>query len=106
MGEQFSLLIAAVAHDLGHPGLNNGFLVEVGHELAIQYNDISPLENMHCAKLYMLLGIPASNVSYRLSKEQFRESRTYCIETILHTDMVNHNAMVKDLQMAYEVNQE
>ena len=38
--------MAALGHDIGHPGVNNGFLSEVGHELAMQYNDRSPLENM------------------------------------------------------------
>lgn len=104
--EQFALLIAAVAHDLGHPGVNNGFLSEVGHELALQYNDRSPLENMHCAKLYTIVALPECNVFNKLSKEQYREVRKFCIETILHTDMMGHNAMVRDLQMLFQVNTE
>mmetsp|Transcript_78539 Transcript_78539/g.182237 ORF Transcript_78539/g.182237 Transcript_78539/m.182237 type:complete len:905 (-) Transcript_78539:150-2864(-) len=104
--EQHSLLIAAVAHDLGHPGVNNGFLSEVRHELALQYNDRSPLENMHCAKLYTIVSKPATNVFQKLSKEQFKEVRKCCIETILHTDMMVHNSMVKDLQMVYQMNTE
>jgi len=104
--EQYSLLIAAVAHDLGHPGVNNGFLSEVGHELALQYNDRSPLENMHCAKLYTIVAQPGTNIFSRLSKEQYREVRKCCIETILHTDMMVHNSMVKELQMVYQMNTE
>mmetsp|Transcript_35539 Transcript_35539/g.101042 ORF Transcript_35539/g.101042 Transcript_35539/m.101042 type:complete len:893 (-) Transcript_35539:173-2851(-) len=104
--EQYVLLIAAVAHDLGHPGVNNGFLSEVGHELALQYNDRSPLENMHCAKLYTIVANPLMNVFSKLSKEQYKEARKNCIEVILHTDMMGHGAMVKDLQMTYQMNQE
>jgi cAMP-specific phosphodiesterase 4 len=104
--EQYVLLIAAVAHDLGHPGVNNGFLSEVGHELALQYNDRSPLENMHCAKLYTIVANPLMNVFSKLSKEQYKEARKHCIEVILHTDMMGHGAMVKDLQMTYQMNQE
>merc|ERR1719199_1128361 len=104
--EQFSLLVGACAHDLGHPGVNNGFLSEVGHELALQYNDRSPLENMHCAKLYSIVNMPDSNVFANLTRDQYKEVRKYCIETILHTDMMGHNAMVKELQMCWEINSE
>jgi len=104
--EQFSLLVGAIGHDIGHPGVNNGFLSEVGHELALQYNDLSPLENMHVSKLYGILINPETNVFAMLTKEQYKEVRKYCIETILHTDMMGHNAMVKDLQMLYQMNVE
>jgi cAMP-specific phosphodiesterase 4 len=104
--EQFSLLIAAVGHDLGHPGVNNGFLSEVGHELALQYNDRAPLENMHCAKLYNIATVKETDVFQAMTKEQYRESRKYIIESILHTDMMVHNTMVKELQMTWEMNSE
>jgi len=104
--EQYSLLVGALGHDLGHPGVNNGFLSEVGHDLAIQYNDLSPLENMHVSKLYCLVQFEETNVFAMLSKEQYKEVRKYCIETILHTDMMGHQAMVKDLSMLFQVNSE
>lgn len=104
--EQFSLLIGAVGHDIGHPGVNNGFLSEVGHELALQYNDRSPLENMHCAKLYGILHVPETDVFSCMSKEQYKEARKFIIESILHTDMMVHQAMVKNLQMVYETHLE
>lgn len=104
--QRFSLLVAALAHDLGHPGVNNGFLTEVAHELAIQYNDQSPLENMHCAKLYTIVGKQETNVFGQLARDVYKESRRLCIETILHTDMTQHNAMVKALQLTYETNAE
>merc|ERR1719401_2778546 len=104
--EQYVLLIAAIAHDLGHPGVNNGFLSEVGHELALQYNDRSPLENMHCAKLYTIVANPATNVFAKLPREQYKEVRKNCIETILHTDMTMHQAMVNSLNMTYQMHTE
>lgn len=104
--EQFSILIAATGHDVGHPGVNNGFLSEIGHELALKYNDKSPLENMHCSKLYGILAKPETNVLAQMSREEYRQMRQLCIETILHTDMVGHMAMVKDLQMTFQMNQD
>merc|ERR1719162_365298 len=88
--EQFSLLVAAVGHDIGHPGVNNGFLSEVGHELALQYNDRAPLENMHCAKLYAIATVKENNIFEAMTKEEYKESRGFVIESILHTDMMAH----------------
>jgi cAMP-specific phosphodiesterase 4 len=104
--EQFALLIAAIGHDIAHPGVNNGFLAEVGHDLALQYNDRAPLENMHCAKLYTTVTQPENNVFCNFKREQYKEARHCIIESILHTDMMVHQAMVKDLQMMYEMNSE
>jgi hypothetical protein len=73
--QQFALLVAAVGHVLGHPGMNNAFLLEVTHELALQSNDRSPLENMHGAKLYCFVGRPDTNVFANVSKVQYKEVR-------------------------------
>lgn len=104
--ERFGLLISAVCHDIGHPGLNNSFLVETSHELALRYNDKSPLENMHCARLFEFVTMPKCNIFANLSKAQFHEIRKVCIEAILHTDNAQHFSMIKEVQMIYEVNSE
>mmetsp|Transcript_45854 Transcript_45854/g.106584 ORF Transcript_45854/g.106584 Transcript_45854/m.106584 type:complete len:890 (+) Transcript_45854:131-2800(+) len=104
--EQHALLIAAVSHDLGHPGVTNQFLTEVGHELALKYNDRSPLENMHCAKLYTLVSKESLNIFAGFSRENFKQSRKDIIEAILHTDMGKHQGLVKDLQLMYQMNAE
>eukprot|EP00927_Polykrikos_kofoidii_P009409 TRINITY_DN13926_c0_g1_i1.p1 TRINITY_DN13926_c0_g1~~TRINITY_DN13926_c0_g1_i1.p1 ORF type:complete len:1100 (-),score=130.18 TRINITY_DN13926_c0_g1_i1:76-3375(-) len=102
--ERFALLVSGICHDIGHPGLNNIFLVESSHELALLYNDKSPLENMHCSKLFDLVAKPTCNIFSQLNKSQLIEVRSTCIEAILHTDNSLHFAMVKDTQMFYEVN--
>merc|ERR1719361_1898815 len=61
---------------------------------------------MHCAKLYSFIGKRETNVFARLAKEEYKLVRNIVIETILHTDMMGHQQMVKDLQMAYQVNSE
>jgi hypothetical protein len=104
--EQFALLIASISHDVGHPGVNNGFLSETYHELALQYNDQSPLENMHCSKLYGIVQQSEANVFARLTRDQYKEVRKHCIDGILHTDMMCHNAMVKELQGILTANAE
>jgi hypothetical protein len=104
--ERFGLIASAVCHDVCHPGLNNIFLTETSHELALRYNDKSPLENMHCAKMFEILGQRANNIFSHLSTAQFHEIRKICIGAILHTDNAMHFVMVKDVQMLYEMNSE
>ena len=53
--EKFALLVAALSHDLDHPGVNNAFLVNTKDRLATLYNDSSVLENSHIAFLYDLI---------------------------------------------------
>jgi hypothetical protein len=104
--EEYALLISALAHDLGHPGYNNGFLCEVGHELALKYNDRSPLENMHCSTLFGLVGKEETSIFSKLDRKQYKEMRAICVEVILHTDMMSHMAMVKELQTTFQMNSE
>lgn len=102
--ERYALLVSAACHDVGHPGLNNVFLVESTHELALMYNDKSPLENLHCSRLFEFVSQPKCNIFASLTTHHFQEVRKCCIETILHTDLVHHFPMIKDVQMLYEVN--
>jgi len=104
MLDQFALLVAAVGHDLGHIGLTNGFLTEVQHELAIRYNDRSPLENLHCSKLFEILAQAPVNIFSGVTQEQFKDIRKNIIDVILHTDITQHPSMVKELELLYEMN--
>ena len=88
--EFFSLLVAAIGHDVGHPGVNNAYLVKAKNELAIQHNDRSPLENMHCAVIYSILGHDKTNIFAGLNDQQWRESRKLILTVVLGTDMAHH----------------
>lgn len=98
-----AMLIAALCHDIGHGGKTNPFLLETSHELAMRYNDKSPLENFHCSKLFEICKDPLTNVFGKFSKEAYRQARKVCIQTILHTDNALHFDMVKDVKKAYEM---
>lgn len=100
--ERFCLVVAALAHDIGHPGLNNPFLVETLHELAIRYNDLSPLENMHCARLFEIASQPECDVFVESERQHRADSRRIVIESVLHTDHAHHFALVKELQKFYD----
>ena len=47
-------LIAAVVHDVDHPGKNSQFLCNTNNELAILYNDVCVLESHHSAVSFKL----------------------------------------------------
>jgi hypothetical protein len=105
--DQFSLLVSAISHDVGHPGMNNQFLVETGSEIAVRYNDRSPLENMHCSQMFQIASSTSSaNVFHGLQRADFFACRRICIEAILATDMAHHFAMVKETEMLYQMNSE
>ena len=53
--DALTLLISAVGHDVGHPGVNNAFLVVLNAPLAQLYNDRSVLESFHCAAFSQIL---------------------------------------------------
>jgi hypothetical protein len=85
------LLVSAIGHDVGHPGVNNAFLVACNHPLAQTYNDKSVLENYHCAAYSQLLRRhwPALN--------KIDGFRATMISTILATDMQRHFEYMKSL---------
>lgn len=104
--EEFALLAASLCHDIGHVGVNNPFLVETANELALRYNDKSPLENMHCSRIFEIVAQPEANILVNLARDQFKEARQHIIEVILHTDMMHHFTMVKDINVLYSMNEE
>lgn len=104
--EESALLVSAVCHDIGHPGLTNDYLVQTSNELTIRYNDTSPLENMHCAKLFEIVTSPGTDIFSGLSKAQYKEVRGICVEAILHTDNKHHVDCVRKLQVLCEMHSE
>ncbi|KAJ7599023.1 hypothetical protein C8J56DRAFT_915693 [Mycena floridula] len=51
----FIIHIAAVGHDVGHPGFGNGFMKNASSPLGILYSQTSPLESMHTMILLQAL---------------------------------------------------
>ena len=127
--EKFSLMIAALAHDLDHPGVSNAFLVNTRDPLATVYNDSSVLENAHVAALYNLIRTrqmregaandadaaandaesdaeDEANVFALLDDDLYREVRATIIAAVLHTDMSHHFRMVSQMEVFYELHSE
>ncbi|KAF4672510.1 hypothetical protein FOL47_000425 [Perkinsus chesapeaki] len=96
--DEVALLIGALTHDVGHQGFNNDYYIKSRHALAIRYNDIAVLENMHAAKTFELLLDEANNFVSDWSDEQFAEFRKTTINAILATDMKVHFDLTTKLQ--------
>ena len=92
------ILIAAMGHDLGHPGLTNNFLINASTDMAITYNDISCLENYHSSKLFSILKNDATNIFDKLNPQEYKLIRKRMISEILATDMANHVKVMTVLQ--------
>jgi hypothetical protein len=96
----FALLVSAICHDLDHPGLNNPFLVLSSADLAILYNDRSPLENHHASLAFRLL--QRSNIVDNLEAWEYIAFRKAVISNILATDMGRHREYVAELKRLTE----
>lgn len=91
-------LLAALAHDVGHPGLTNAHLIEIGHKLAIRYNDQAPLENFHVATALDLASRTGFWDAAFSTSDAKRSARYTWIELTLATDMAHHVHMISDLE--------
>lgn len=89
--DALALLVIALGHDVGHPGVNNMFLVKLNAPLAQLYNDRSVLEAFHCAAYSQILRRHWPAVF------QDTEMRTLMISSILATDMGIHNHFIDEL---------
>ncbi|KZT64550.1 HD-domain/PDEase-like protein [Daedalea quercina L-15889] len=93
----FALLIAAIGHDVGHPGLSNAFMKNAKTPLAVVYDDKSVLEQMHYSLilhimrhngLALLLDRPCSGQALR----------KLLLGTVLATDMSVHAEFMANFQ--------
>jgi hypothetical protein len=89
--DALTLLVSAIGHDVGHPGVNNAFLVALNAPLAQLYNDRSVLESFHCAAY--------SQILRRYWPQAFSDAtmRKLMINSILATDMGLHFKYMTDL---------
>nr|XP_031858798.1 uncharacterized protein CI109_005751 [Kwoniella shandongensis]KAA5525870.1 hypothetical protein CI109_005751 [Kwoniella shandongensis] len=99
-----AVLVAAMGHDVGHPGLSNAFMKNAKVPLSQVYEDKSVLENMHCMLVVQLLrkhgfgflieGQPIAT-STELDQKAFRK---ILYSSVLATDMSLHFAWIQRLK--------
>lgn len=96
------LMLAAIVHDVGHPGVNNSFLVETKNPMALRYNDNSVLENFHVALAFSLMqtidGAAASDPFAALDKPTFKRVRADLIDLVMATSFEHHFRHISELK--------
>ena len=98
------ILIAALGHDLGHPGFTNPFQINSNSELALTYNDASCLENFHASKLFRTIRKQETDIFENLSVQDYKTIRKRMIGNILATDMVNHGKIMTVIKTRLSIN--
>eukprot|EP00924_Labyrinthula_sp_SR-Ha-C_P015867 snap_masked-scaffold_4-processed-gene-11.33-mRNA-1 protein AED:1.00 eAED:1.00 QI:0/-1/0/0/-1/1/1/0/593 len=93
-----ALLIAALGHDLNHPGNDNSFEVNNDSSLAQYYQYQSVLENLHVSTLLELLKDPTKNVFGGLSTQQQSHIKEFMVDAVLATDMTKHKEAIESLK--------
>lgn len=81
------LYIAAIGHDVGHPGFTNGFMKNAQTPLSVVFDHQSALEHMHCQLLLRVMRHHGFGVLLDDPRTCFRKMLLY---TVLATDMGVH----------------
>lgn len=106
LGEELALFagyLAAVIHDYEHKGLNNDFLIRVNDELAMTYNDMSPMENHHVSSACRLMNERDYNFVRKLPREKRVRLRKLLIDMVLATDMKQHFSILSKFQAKLQI---
>ncbi|KAI9276232.1 hypothetical protein BY458DRAFT_506050 [Sporodiniella umbellata] len=99
----FALLMASIGHDVGHPGVNNKFMVTTSTPLAILYNDTSVLESFHAMSFFHLLQTHCfHSLTDPRASTPFAAFRKVVVNCILATDMGLHDDYVQKVQKQSE----
>ncbi|NXC17774.1 PDE7B phosphodiesterase, partial [Corythaeola cristata] len=89
-------LLAAAAHDVDHPGVNQPFLIKTKHHLASLYQNVSVLENHHWRSTIGMLR--ESRLLAHLPKEVTQDIEQQLGSLILATDINRQNEFLVRLK--------
>lgn len=92
--------LAAMLHDIGHDGHNNGFHVNTESEYAVRYSDKSPLEMHHLATGWT--AIQQSGMLSPLPLATRRRVRERLISMVQATDFGLHVAVLNEFKLCLE----
>lgn len=90
-----ALYIAALCHDVEHPGHSNEWEIRNFTPLAQLYNDMHVLEQHHAHTTFRLLEQSKWLTNIQQCITDFRLFRRTIIDSILHTDMAMHDKVME-----------
>lgn len=95
--EIFILFVAAIGHDVGHPGFSNHFMKTAESPLSKVYDGRSPLEHMH---VQLLLRVMHQHDLGTIFNDQLKGAhlRKLLLTSVLATDMSVHSDFMDRLQ--------
>jgi GAF domain-containing protein len=95
--EVYAVLVAALCHDIDHPGYSNAYLIATSSPLALEHNDDAPLERHHSATIATLLREERLDIFKTLTPPDRLRVRKVMVSSILATDMSRHMGQVQAL---------
>ena len=95
---QLAVLMAACAHDCGHPGLNNTWFVKTESDLALCYHDRSVLENFHIHQAFALMKNKDCDVFSGMAATEKQSIKSLITDAILATDLAYHNEAIVEFK--------
>ena len=99
MSDICAVIMGCICHDYKHPGVNNNFLIDTDDNIALTYNDIGVLENMHVSEAFKLMHSDNNfNVFEGFDRDKYKKIRKQIIQCVLATDMSKHSLSINFLK--------
>ena len=95
MDKRFALMLAALNHDIGHPGKSASYHKKLLTELYERFGDVSTLEKYHVEVAFSLMNDPAFEILKNVDGEALE---VFISEMILATDMTFHDELLKKIK--------
>merc|ERR1719265_2444803 len=96
-----ALLVAALAHDVGHIGRTNLYCNKALHAFGMIWNEAAPLENMHAATAFSVMRDNA-DIMQSLAPSARGPWRKDIVRLILATDLKEHHSSLAKLKAQME----
>ena len=96
--QAFALVLGAAIHDVYHPGVTNAFRAAQDDDQARRFGGVSVNENEHLSIALALLANSATDAAAGLDDAQRARLTRTLRHGVLHTDMANHAALMRDFR--------